>query len=53
MADQEENCADFYGISTPYPLEWPAEKNNNDDSDDETTKKKLNRRSLDTKPSNE
>ena len=45
MADQERTVLDFYGISTPYPSEWPAEKNDDDDSDDDATKKsKLNRR---------
>ncbi|KAH8880645.1 exocyst complex component Sec5 [Thozetella sp. PMI_491] len=45
MGDQERTVLDFYGISTPYPVEWPAEKNRGEDSDEEAdTKKKLNRR---------
>ncbi|KAB5576453.1 exocyst complex component Sec5-domain-containing protein [Coniochaeta sp. 2T2.1] len=46
MADLDREVLDFYGISTQYPQEWPAEKDNNTDgSDDEDPRKnKLNRR---------
>ena len=45
MSDYEWTILEFYQLSTPYPNEWPAEKNNSDSSDDEKQKKsKLNRR---------
>lgn len=44
MADLERSVLEFYQVSTPYPVEWPAEKNNSDVSDDEDTKSKINRR---------
>jgi exocyst complex component 2 len=46
MADLERTVLDFYQVSTPYPVEWPAEKNNSEGSDDEEDlkKKKINRR---------
>ncbi|KAK1759262.1 exocyst complex component Sec5-domain-containing protein [Echria macrotheca] len=41
----ERTVLDFYQVSTPYPVEWPADKNNESDaSEDESAKKKLNRR---------
>ncbi len=44
-SDYERTVLEFYQLSTPYPTEWPAEKNNSDSSDDEKVKKtKLNRR---------
>jgi hypothetical protein len=45
MASLERSVLDFYQVSTPYPTEWPADKNNNSDvSEDESVKKKINRR---------
>jgi hypothetical protein len=35
MADYERTVLDHYGLSTAYPLEWPAEKDNSDASDEE------------------
>jgi exocyst complex component 2 len=45
MAD-ERTVLDFYQLSNPYPVEWPAEKNTSDGSEDEedAEKKKRNRR---------
>ncbi|KAI2621132.1 exocyst complex component Sec5-domain-containing protein [Hypoxylon sp. NC1633] len=46
MADFDRNVLEFYQLSTPYPTEWPAEKDKSDGSDSEQDqkKKKLNRR---------
>ncbi|KAK7743186.1 Exocyst complex component S5 [Cytospora paraplurivora] len=47
MADLERTVLDFYQLSNPYPVEWPAEKDTSDVSEDEETKetkKKINRR---------
>jgi exocyst complex component 2 len=44
MADLERSVLEFYQVSTPYPVEWPPDKNNSDISDDEDTKSKINRR---------
>lgn len=44
MADLERTVLEYYQVSNPYPVEWPAEKNNSDASDEEDTKSKLNRR---------
>ncbi|KAH9883755.1 exocyst complex component Sec5-domain-containing protein [Xylariomycetidae sp. FL2044] len=48
MTDFDRNVLEFYQLSTPYPTEWPAEKNDkSDDSDGEQEQKKkqnLNRR---------
>ncbi|KAI1136979.1 exocyst complex component Sec5-domain-containing protein [Hypoxylon sp. FL0543] len=47
MADFDRNVLEFYQLSTPFPTEWPAEKDNkSDDSDDELEQKKqkINRR---------
>ena len=46
MSDFERTVLEFYQVSTPYPDEWPAEKNTSDVSDDEDKEKKakLNRR---------
>ncbi|POS77197.1 exocyst complex component Sec5 [Diaporthe helianthi] len=43
MADLERTVLDFYQLSDPYPVEWPAEKDTSDVSDDEA-KKNVNRR---------
>jgi len=44
-ASLERSVLDFYGVSSPYPIEWPADKNNESEgSEDEAAKKKLNRR---------
>lgn len=45
MADHQRTVLEFYGLSTAYPHEWPAELNNSDGSEDEQEiKVKLNRR---------
>ncbi|KAM7204483.1 Exocyst complex component Sec5 domain containing protein [Naviculisporaceae sp. PSN 640] len=45
MADLERTVLDFYGVSTLYPTEWPAEKNvDSENSDDEDAKKKKQNR---------
>ncbi|KUI55005.1 Exocyst complex component SEC5 [Cytospora mali] len=44
MADLERTVLDFYQLSNPYPVEWPAEKDTSDVSEDEEIKKKINRR---------
>lgn len=45
MADFDRAVLEHYGLTTPFPTEWPAEKNNSDVSDDEDDKKrKINRR---------
>ncbi|KAM7214109.1 Exocyst complex component Sec5 domain containing protein [Rhypophila decipiens] len=46
MADLERTVLDFYGVSTLYPTEWPAEKNVDSDNSEEedAKKKKVNRR---------
>jgi len=45
MAGLERTVLDFYQVSTPYPEEWPVEKNNDSDlSEEENIKKKINRR---------
>ena len=47
MADFDRNVLEFYQLSTPFPTEWPAEKDNkSDDSDSELEQKKqkINRR---------
>lgn len=44
MADLERTVLDFYQLSDPYPVEWPAEKDTSDVSEDEEAKKKINRR---------
>lgn len=44
MADLERSVLDFYQVSTPYPVEWPNEKDTSDVSEDEEIKKKINRR---------
>ncbi len=35
MADYTQTVLDHYGLSTPYPEKWPAEKDLSDASDDE------------------
>lgn len=42
MADFERNVLDFYQLPTPYPSEWPAEKDAGDSSgeDDEGSKRR-------------
>lgn len=44
--DFERNVLEFYGVSTAFPSEWPAEKDENSDgeSEQEQKKEKLNRR---------
>ncbi|KAI1470216.1 exocyst complex component Sec5-domain-containing protein [Daldinia caldariorum] len=47
MADFDRNVLEFYQLSTPFPTEWPAEKDKSDDSDSEQEqlkKQKINRR---------
>ncbi|KAI1383150.1 exocyst complex component Sec5-domain-containing protein [Hypoxylon trugodes] len=46
MADFDRNVLEFYQLSTPFPTEWPAEKDKSDDSDSELEQKKqkINRR---------
>lgn len=44
MADLERTVLDFYQLSNPYPVEWPAEKDTSDVSEDDDVKKKINRR---------
>ncbi|KAI0379791.1 exocyst complex component Sec5-domain-containing protein [Hypomontagnella monticulosa] len=46
MADFDRNVLEFYQLSTPFPTEWPTEKDKSDDSDSEQEQKKqkLNRR---------
>ncbi|KAI4869389.1 exocyst complex component Sec5-domain-containing protein [Hypoxylon rubiginosum] len=47
MADFDRNVLEFYQLSTPYPSEWPAEKNDKSDESDseqEQKKQKINRR---------
>lgn len=35
MTDYERTVLEHYQLSTPYPVEWPAEKDNSDVSDEE------------------
>lgn len=35
MTDYDRTVLDFYGLSTPFPSEWPEDKNDADSSDDE------------------
>lgn len=35
MADAERTVLEHYQLSTPYPVEWPAEKDTSDASDEE------------------
>ncbi|KAI2465096.1 exocyst complex component Sec5-domain-containing protein [Annulohypoxylon bovei var. microspora] len=46
MADFDRNVLEFYQLSTPFPAEWPTEKDKSDDSDSELEQKKqkINRR---------
>ncbi|KAI5865071.1 exocyst complex component Sec5-domain-containing protein [Durotheca rogersii] len=46
MADFDRNVLEFYQLSTPFPTEWPAEKDKSDnsDSEQELSKQKINRR---------
>ena len=47
MADFDRNVLEFYQLSTPFPTEWPADKDKSDGSDSEQEqqkKQKLNRR---------
>lgn len=45
-ADLNRNVLEFYGVTTLFPTEWPADKDNSDasDSEKEDKKKKINRR---------
>jgi|SRR5271168_3343339 len=38
MTDYERTVLDHYQLSTPYPLEWPAEKDLSDASEEEDAK---------------
>lgn len=44
MADQERAILDFYQLSTPFPSEWPKEKDDDNSSADEaeTSRKATN-----------
>ncbi|KAL7628098.1 Exocyst complex component S5 [Parahypoxylon ruwenzoriense] len=47
MADFDRNVLEFYQLSTPFPTEWPTEKDNksdDSDSEQEQRKQKINRR---------
>ncbi|KAI1759280.1 exocyst complex component Sec5-domain-containing protein [Hypoxylon sp. FL1150] len=47
MADFDRTVLEFYQLSTPYPSEWPAEKNDKSDESDseqEQKKQRINRR---------
>lgn len=44
MADYERTILEFYQLPTPYPSEWPAEKDLNEISDDDDKTQKLKRR---------
>ncbi|KAJ1333516.1 exocyst complex component 2 [Microdochium nivale] len=51
MGDFDRNVLEFYGLTNPYPVQWPAEKDTNTDDDDSEheqvqakPKTKLNRR---------
>ncbi|OTB05479.1 hypothetical protein M426DRAFT_319742 [Hypoxylon sp. CI-4A] len=47
MADFDRNVLEFYQLSTPFPTEWPAEKDDKSDGSDselEQQKQKINRR---------
>lgn len=47
MADFDRNVLEFYQLSSPFPSEWPADKDKSDDSDSEQEQQKkarLNRR---------
>ncbi|KAI1459332.1 exocyst complex component Sec5-domain-containing protein [Annulohypoxylon moriforme] len=47
MADFDRNVLEFYQLSTPFPSEWPTEKDNKSDESDselEQKKQKINRR---------
>ncbi len=50
MADFDRNVLEFYQLSTPFPTEWPADKDKSDGSDSEQDqhkkqkKKQLKRR---------
>lgn len=39
MTDYERTVLEHYQLSTPYPLEWPAEKDLSDASDEESQPK--------------
>lgn len=44
MADYDRTILDFYQLPTPYPSEWPPEKDKSESSGDEGNAKKLKRR---------
>lgn len=44
MTDYDRTILDFYQLPTPYPSEWPAEKDESDSSGEESNTKKLKRR---------
>jgi exocyst complex component 2 len=39
MSDYERTILEHYHLTTPYPVEWPAEKDNSDSSDEEREEK--------------
>ncbi|RYP62208.1 hypothetical protein DL769_007397 [Monosporascus sp. CRB-8-3] len=41
MADFDRNVLEFYQLSTPFPTEWPADKDKSDDSDSEQEQQKI------------
>lgn len=45
MTDYERTVLEHYQLSTPYPLEWPAEKDLSDASDEENEPKNTVRKS--------
>jgi exocyst complex component 2 len=47
MAESERAILDFYQLSTPYPSEWPDEKNDDDDDsgEEDLAKKAILRKS--------
>ncbi len=42
MTDYERTVLDHYQLSTPYPVEWPADKDLSDVSDEEDAQPKRN-----------
>ncbi|KAF7558824.1 hypothetical protein G7046_g5327 [Stylonectria norvegica] len=44
MADYERTILDFYQLPTPYPSEWPAEKDDEESSGEDDEAKELQRR---------
>lgn len=44
MADYDRKILDFYQLPTPYPSEWPSQKDDGEVSEDESFAKKANQR---------